>query len=105
MRHSFSHGHRDHFFGGRFRRGPDFGNFRGPGGPGGMGGFFRAGKMLADGDLRLIALALISEAPRHGYEIIKALEQRSSGIYSPSPGVVYPALTFLEEAGYATAST
>jgi DNA-binding PadR family transcriptional regulator len=70
-----------------------------------MGGFFRAGKMLADGDLRLIALALLSEAPRHGYEIIKALEQRSSGIYSPSPGVVYPALTFLEEAGYAISSS
>lgn len=95
---------RHHFFGGRFRGGHGFGSFaRGIGG-GGMGDLFRAGKMLADGDLRLIALSLLAEAPRHGYEIIKALEQRSSGMYSPSPGVVYPTLTFLEEAGYATSS-
>jgi DNA-binding PadR family transcriptional regulator len=61
--------------------------------------------MVGDGDLRLIALALLDEAPRHGYDIIKALEERSSGIYSPSPGVVYPTLTFLEEAGYATSAS
>jgi DNA-binding PadR family transcriptional regulator len=66
---------------------------------------FRAGRMLADGDLRLIALSLIADGPRHGYDIIKALEELSSGIYSPSPGVVYPTLTFLEEAGYATSRT
>lgn len=59
--------------------------------------------MLRDGDLRLIALALIEREPRHGYEIIKALEERSGGFYSPSPGVVYPTLTFLDEAGYVTA--
>ena len=57
--------------------------------------------MLADGDLRLIVLALLAEQPRHGYDIIKALEERSHGAYSPSPGVVYPTLTYLEEAGYA----
>ncbi len=90
-------------FAGR-RGGPeDWG--RGPrGGRGGWGGgAFRVGKMLADGDLRLIVLALLEEGPRHGYEIIKALEEKSSGIYSPSPGVVYPTLTYLEEVGYATA--
>jgi DNA-binding PadR family transcriptional regulator len=65
------------------------------GGPG-----VRAAKMLASGDLRLIILALLSEKPRHGYEIIKAIEEHSSGIYSPSPGMVYPALTYLEELGY-----
>ena len=71
-----------------------------------MGGGFMAGpgirgaKMLASGDLRLIILALLSEKPRHGYEIIKAVEEHSSGIYSPSPGMVYPALTYLEETGY-----
>jgi DNA-binding PadR family transcriptional regulator len=87
-------------FGGGFR--PFGGGFKGGRGPG--GGAFRAGRMLADGDLRLIALALLAEAPRHGYDLIKALEELSSGFYSPSPGVVYPTLTYLEEVGYATAS-
>jgi DNA-binding PadR family transcriptional regulator len=67
-----------------------------PGGPG-----IRAAKMLASGDLQLIILALLSEKPRHGYEIIKQVEEHSSGTYSPSPGMVYPALTYLEEVGYA----
>src|ERR1700738_4642233 len=73
----------------------------------GMGGgdMIRAGRMLATGDLRLIALALIAEQPRHGYEIIKGLEEETSGWYSPSPGIVYPTLTYLEEAGYVTAQT
>ena len=60
----------------------------------------RAGRMLAQGDLRLIALALIAEQPRHGYEIIKVLEEKTEGWYAPSPGVVYPTLTYLEEAGH-----
>jgi DNA-binding PadR family transcriptional regulator len=63
----------------------------------------RAARMIASGDLQLIILALLSEKPRHGYEIIKAIEEHSSGIYTPSPGVVYPALTYLEEMGYASA--
>jgi DNA-binding PadR family transcriptional regulator len=76
------------------------------GGRGGRGGSaFRIGKMLADGDLRLIVLALLADQPRHGYDIIKAMEERSSGFYSPSPGIVYPTLTFLEEAGYAEATS
>ena len=65
----------------------------------------RAGRMLAQGDLRLIALALIAQAPRHGYEIIKLVEEKTADWYSPSPGIVYPTLTYLEEAGYVTAST
>jgi DNA-binding PadR family transcriptional regulator len=75
------------------------------GGRHGMGGgdMIRAGRMLAQGDLRLIALALIAEQPRHGYEIIKVLEDKTAGWYSPSPGIVYPTLTYLEEAGYVTA--
>ena len=74
---------------------------------GGMGGgeMMRAGRMLAQGDLRLIALALIAEQPRHGYEIIKVLEETTEDWYSPSPGIVYPTLTYLEEAGYVTAQT
>ena len=64
----------------------------------------RAGRMLAQGDLRLIALALIEQAPRHGYEIIKLVEEKTADWYSPSPGVVYPTLTYLEEAGSAWVS-
>src|SRR5580698_2566275 len=65
----------------------------------------RAGRMLAQGDLRLIALAFIAEAPRHGYEIIKLVEEKTADWYSPSPGIVYPTLTYLEEAGYVTVSS
>jgi len=68
---------------------------------GGGGHAFRAARMLGSDDLQLIILALLDERPRHGYEIIKALEELSSGIYTPSPGVVYPALTYLEEMQYA----
>jgi DNA-binding PadR family transcriptional regulator len=72
-----------------------------------MGGedLMRARRMLAQGDLRLVALALIAEAPRHGYEIIKLIEGKTADWYSPSPGIIYPTLTYLEEAGYVTAST
>ena len=82
-----------------------FGPGQGWGGRHGMGGgdMVRAGRMLAQGDLRLIALALIAEQPRHGYELIKVLEDKTAGWYSPSPGIVYPTLTYLEEAGYVTA--
>jgi DNA-binding PadR family transcriptional regulator len=90
--------------GGRGGFGPFGRGFRG-GGRGGGRDFLRAGRMLGDGDLRLIALTLIEEQPRHGYDIIRALEERTSGFYSPSPGVVYPTLTYLEEAGYATSAT
>jgi DNA-binding PadR family transcriptional regulator len=55
--------------------------------------------MFAQGDLRYVVLKLISEKPSHGYEIIKAIEDRLAGAYSPSPGVVYPTLTLLEELG------
>src|SRR5208282_1231 len=53
-------------------------------------------------DLQLLLLALLAQKPSHGYELIKALEERSSGYYSPSPGMVYPALTYLEEIGHAS---
>ncbi len=88
---------------GRHRRGR--GGPFGWGGDHGMGGggMIRAGRMLAQGDLRLLALALIAEQPRHGYEIIKLLEEKTAGWYSPSPGIVYPTMTYLEEAGYVTA--
>lgn len=65
------------------------------------GGGFRTGRKLGAADLQLVILALLKEKPSHGYEIIKALEERSGGFYVPSPGMVYPALTFLEEVGHA----
>ena len=83
-----------------------FGGRHGGGGRGEMNpDDMRAGRMLAQGDLRLVALALIAEAPRHGYEIIKLVEEKTADWYSPSPGIVYPTLTYLEEAGCVTAST
>ena len=81
-----------------------FGHFAGgfTGGMGMGGRAFRAGRRLASGDLQLVLLALLADRPSHGYELIKALEERSGGFYAPSPGMVYPALTWLEEVGYAS---
>lgn len=62
----------------------------------------RRARVFDHGELRLVVLALISEQPRHGYEIIKEIEDRVAGTYSPSPGVIYPTLTMLEELGQAT---
>jgi DNA-binding PadR family transcriptional regulator len=57
--------------------------------------------MFEQGDLRYVVLRLLEEKPRHGYEIIKALEERFGGAYAPSPGAVYPTLQLLEDLGYA----
>jgi DNA-binding PadR family transcriptional regulator len=65
----------------------------------------RGGRMFEQGDLKYVILQLLSEKPRHGYEIIKALEERLGGTYSPSPGAVYPTLTMLEDMGYAREMT
>jgi DNA-binding PadR family transcriptional regulator len=110
--HHGSHHHGHSCTGGRHRRGRYYGS-HGYGGRhgydgsgGGMGADdIRAGRLLAQGDLRLIALSLIAEAPRHGYEIIKLVEEKTGDWYSPSPGIVYPTLTYLEEAGHVTASS
>jgi DNA-binding PadR family transcriptional regulator len=56
--------------------------------------------VFGPGDLRLLLLDLIQEKPRHGYELIKELEQKFGGGYAPSPGSVYPTLTLLEELGH-----
>src|SRR5271168_5088787 len=76
------------------------------GGPGFMGDFaggdFPGGRKLDAIDIQLVILALLAEQPAHGYELIKTLEERSGGFYTPSPGVIYPALTYLYEIGYAT---
>ena len=66
----------------------------------GRGGFGRGGgggRIFGPGDLRLMLLSLIAEKPRHGYELIKEIEQKFGGAYSPSPGSIYPTLTLLEE--------
>jgi DNA-binding PadR family transcriptional regulator len=60
------------------------------------------GRMFGQGDLKIAILQLLEEKPRHGYEIIKAIEEKSGGAYAPSPGAVYPTLTLLEEMGHAT---
>jgi DNA-binding PadR family transcriptional regulator len=59
-------------------------------------------RRLGSADLQLMILALLAESPAHGYELIKTIEERSGGFYSPSPGVIYPALTYLDEIGYAS---
>ncbi len=72
------------------------------GGHDGGRGFGERGRRPFDyGELRLLTLAMIAEQPRHGYELMKAIEERMGGSYSPSPGVMYPTLSWLEDMGYA----
>src|SRR5215217_1453105 len=78
------------FFGGR--HGPGFGH-----GP-------RRGRMFEKGDLKYVILDLLKDEPSHGYEIIRKLEERSRGFYSPSPGSVYPTLQLLEDMGHVTST-
>ncbi|WP_292970403.1 PadR family transcriptional regulator [Novosphingobium sp.] len=76
--------------------GGDFaGDWQGKGGRGPRG----RSRMFGSGELRLVLLGLIGEAPRHGYELIKAIEELSGGNYAPSPGVVYPTLNLLTDEG------
>jgi DNA-binding PadR family transcriptional regulator len=65
------------------------------------GGGRHGGRLFDYGELRLLLLAMIAERPRHGYELIKAIEERFGGSYSPSPGVIYPTLAWLDDMGYA----
>ena len=65
----------------------------------------RSRRVFEHGDLRFLILQLIAEGPRHGYELIKSIEEKLGGSYSPSPGVIYPTLTLLEDLRYATVST
>lgn len=109
------HSHHHHFGRGGFREavsrllegGP---HTRGPRGgfgerPGmgwdaeGRGGPRGRRRMFDGGELRLVLLKLISEQPRHGYDLIRVVEERSGGAYAPSPGVVYPTLTLLADMG------
>jgi DNA-binding PadR family transcriptional regulator len=107
--HAFGHdeGHDDNRhherhagpFGGRHGGGDffaDWSEMRGGGRRGGGGG-----RMFGHGDLKLLLLALIEQQPRHGYELIRIIEDMFHGQYSPSPGAIYPTLTMLEELGHA----
>lgn len=86
--HMRSGEHGDGIGGGRGRHGDDMAGRRG------------GGRIFSHGGLRFVLLQLISDKPSHGYELIKLIEDRLGGSYSPSPGTVYPTLTLLEEQGY-----
>src|ERR1700748_915239 len=97
MFHRHSHHHHERRFArGDHHHGEERHSRHGRGGRSGLGRFF------AHGDLRLVILHLIAEKPRHGYDIIKAIEEHVGGAYSPSAGVIYPTLTMLEELGHVT---
>lgn len=89
----------------RGRRGPDdaFGDDDAFGFGGRHGRGPGRGRVFGHGDLRLVLLSLIGEHPRHGYELIRTIEEMFEGAYAPSPGAVYPTLTLLEEMGHASA--
>ena len=77
----------------------DFGD--GPdGGRHGGGRGRRARRMFEGGELRLVLLKLIADEPRHGYDLIRAVEEMTGGEYAPSPGIVYPTLTLLQDMGF-----
>ena len=111
---------RRHLFGHRHRRWADpgdmpfdFFNFgrmggRGWGNPNWNADGPRRGPWNAErpgrGDLKYVILELLRDQPRHGYDIIRALEERSRGTYRPSPGSVYPTLQMLEDLGYVTST-
>jgi DNA-binding PadR family transcriptional regulator len=77
--------------------GGDWAEEFGFGGGGGRRG--RRGRMFESGELRLVLLKLIADQPRHGYDLIRAIEELTHGSYAPSPGVVYPTLTMLQDMG------
>ncbi len=105
MHHRHTHGHHGHHHGGRHEcrhaRGESGREERHEHREGRHRGR-RGGRVFDHGELRYVVLALIAERPRHGYELIKAIEDRMGGAYSPSPGVIYPTLTLLEELGHVT---
>ena len=95
MGHGFARGH-----GGPFRSMRPEGRRMGEGRMRGEGhGRRGGGRMFEHGALRWVLLSLIADKPSHGYELIKAIEARMGGTYTPSPGVIYPSLTLLEDMG------
>jgi DNA-binding PadR family transcriptional regulator len=102
MRRGTRGGHHGHRHG--HGHGPDDSHGEWSRGRGGFGRGGGGGRVFGPGDLRLMLLALIAEKPRHGYELIKEIEQKFGGAYSPSPGSIYPTLTLLEELDQVRAS-
>ncbi len=100
LKHRHDRDDRRHARGGFGFGGGRFGGHHRAGGRGGP-----RGRVFDHGDLRYVLLQLIAEKPRHGYELIKAIEEKFGGMYSPSPGVIYPTLTLLEELGHLRAET
>ncbi len=103
MKHQrFGFRQRGPFGGGPFGEGPEgpFGGRHFGDGPFGKGGPGRHRQRR--GDIKFVLLELLKDQPRHGYELIKAMEERSAGFYRPSPGVVYPTLQLLEDEGNVT---
>lgn len=94
--HHFGHDH-GHHFGPRGRHGGFFGGRHAWDGEEGRG---RRGRMFDSSELRLVLLKLVADQPRHGYDLIGAIEQLTGGAYSPSPGLVYPTLTLLADMGH-----
>ena len=98
--HEHHHGHHAGPRGGSFRKGPfefSWSMDEGERGFGGRGGGRR--RVFDGGELKLVLLALLEQAPRHGYDLIREIEERTGGAYTPSAGVVYPTLTMLDELG------
>jgi len=102
FRHFSHHNHHGGPRSGSFRRGPfEFEwSFENESGRGGRGSGGRGGgrRRVFDGEeLKLVLLALLGDGPRHGYDLIRQIEDRTGGAYAPSPGIVYPTLTLLDE--------
>jgi DNA-binding PadR family transcriptional regulator len=73
------------------------------GGPGGFPGpFFGRGPRVGRGDVRVAILVLLAEGPKHGYQVMQELTERSGGMWRPSPGSIYPTLQLLEDEGLVT---
>nr|BBH93966.1 hypothetical protein KTA_21650 [Thermogemmatispora argillosa] len=91
-----------------FGAGPHGPGPHGPGphgrGPHGPGAFFERLRLFGRGDLKYVLLELLQERPMHGYEMMKVLEERAGGFYTPSPGSIYPTLQMLEDRGFITSS-
>ena len=99
----FMHGHHHHGDGDGERDG-ERGQREHGGERGGRGRGGRGPKMFDAGAMRYVVLQLIAEKPRHGYEIIKEIEQRAGGAYAPSPGAIYPLLSMLLDLGHVSAA-
>lgn len=108
--HEHEHEHGPFGHGGPFGPGARFFMRRGPFGPGGPfgghGGPFGPGgdgpRFFGRGDIKFALLELLQERPMHGYEMMKALEEKSGGFYTPSAGSIYPTLQMLEDRGFVT---